>query len=195
MLAGNEVRVVTRRALSPARLRAIEAAAESAREQAEANLQLLGFVDSGAFDLMEAIVGPTTAVPNLTTNGERLAGMLDCTGILPRVFYEAYDPLHRQRFSAAHEVGHFVLHESRRRGIVHGCAQAEVDPPPEDAETTSGNEEAEANAFAAALLLPAHDLQQAVQHFGLCWAFLAERFCVSETALRRRWAALKGNQA
>jgi Zn-dependent peptidase ImmA (M78 family) len=155
----------------------------------------LDFANSGAFDLMEAIVGPTTAVPNLTTDGERLAGMLDCTGIVPRVYYEAYDPLHRQRFSAAHEVGHFVLHENRRRGIAHGCAQAEVDPSPEDAETTSGNEEAEANAFAAALLLPAHDLQQAVQHFGLCSAFLAERFCVSEPALRRRWETLQGEPA
>lgn len=181
------------RGLAPERLREIEAAAEAARGRAEGDLRLLDLGESTPFDLVEAIVGPVTPVPNLLSkHGVRLAGMLDCTGALPRVCYEAYDPLPRQRFSAAHEAGHFMLHEARRRGIARGCAREQVDPTPEDQTEIPPRDEEEADAFAAALLMPARELQEAVRHFGFCSGFLCERFGVSKTALRKRWATLGG---
>jgi len=60
----------------------------------------------------------------------------------------------RRRFTIAHELGHHVLHRRGQQSLF--CRKAVVDP--EDPATTRPAipvTEAEANAFAAALLMPA----------------------------------------
>ncbi len=133
--------------------------------------------------------GPVEPYPNLTRYDDRLAGVLDWTDGVPRIFFEIYDPPTRQRFSVAHEIGHFVLH-ARHHTQCH-CTQSAVDREvDEDAEAVL-DVEREADAFAAAFLLPADPVRADLVHFGRCIAFLAARYQVSEPAMRRRLRTLE----
>lgn len=186
------------------RLHEIEAIAERTREEAEEGARALGSENPSVFELADARVGPTEAVPNLTHDGRRQAGLLDCGGGVPRIYYEKYDPPARQRFSVAHELGHFILHHHRTQSS-EGCSPENVDPP-DDAEDTIGEkapdntdlaiesqpmEEAEADAFAAAFLLPRMVVGTVLCEFGFASEFLAERFGVSLTTMRRRLMSLR----
>jgi Zn-dependent peptidase ImmA (M78 family) len=78
----------------------------------------------------------------------------------------------RKRFTIAHEIGHFVLHQEgfrREAGGVAGRA-----------------EDREADAFAAELLMPEHLVRQAVLEHGPDDARLADRFEVGRKAMRAR---------
>jgi Zn-dependent peptidase ImmA (M78 family) len=79
-----------------------------------------------------------------------LAGFLYVTPSVGLAFVNASDPVPRQRFSAAHELGHFVLH----RDQMHGVSFADT---PEEIKLTvkqSNRHEREANRFAVELLMP-----------------------------------------
>ena len=81
----------------------------------------------------------------------------------------------RKRFTIAHEIGHFVLHQE-------GCR-----PEPGAAVNEAGRvEEREADAFAAELLMPEPLVREAVREQGPDSARLAERFEVSRKAMRAR---------
>jgi hypothetical protein len=83
---------------------------------------------------------------------EALAGFLFVTPSVGLVFVNASDPVPRQRFTAAHELGHFVLHRHEMGGRVS------IADTPEDVEPTdeqSSRHEREANRFAVELLMPA----------------------------------------
>src|SRR4051812_25570217 len=116
------------RGLKPARLAEIEQTAIDWRQQAEVGTVSLGFESSDIFALAIAIAGSTKACPNLAHEGHRLAGQLDCTGAIPIIRFEAYDPLPRQRFSVAHELGHLFLHERGANGAAFSCGQDGVAP-------------------------------------------------------------------
>lgn len=179
-------------AIAQTRLREIEVGAAMTRRQAEDAAASFGFDRPSIYDLALVAAGPVAGVPNLTNSGRRLAGCLDCAGAAPRVYFEAYDPPNRQRFSVAHEVGHFILHEYHRGGRAVGCAQQLVDPEiTDDGDMPFVDEEGEANAFAAAFLIPAESLRDAVARFGFGRGFLAEHFGVSRQALLRRWSMLQ----
>jgi hypothetical protein len=178
------------RLIPSARLLQIEEVAKSLRGQADSGAILLGIETPTIFDLIRIVAGPVRPVANLSRNGVRLAGMLDCTGPLPQISYEAYDIPARQRFSVAHELAHLVLHEISQGSQECGCSQTYVDPQGIEDDPDAPDEEAEADAFAAAFLMPADSLKAAVAQFGFGSGFLAERFGVSEKALRRRWATL-----
>jgi hypothetical protein len=81
----------------------------------------------------------------------------------------------RQRFTIAHEIGHFVLHPARcrpeRGGAVNEAGRIE---------------EREADAFAAELLMPANLVREAVREQGLDVTRLADRFEVSRKAMQTR---------
>ena len=188
----------------------IEAQAAAARAEAIEHAQLAAVDTVDVFELVTLLVGPVGSVPNLTAEGRRVAGLLDCTGPVPRVFYEAYDPVVRQRFSLAHELGHYWLHAQRGR-FFGNCTPANLEHPESDDQddqaepaddgdgephTEGGNssvpeDEAAANAFAAAFLVPADALREAVATYGFSSAFLAERFGVSRTVVRHRWSLLQ----
>ncbi len=80
---------------------------------------------------------------------EPLAGFLYFAGRIGHAFVDANDILPRRRFSAAHELGHAVLHRERM-GRYRADSQKTL---LEDNESTDVLER-EANQFAAELLMP-----------------------------------------
>lgn len=123
----------------------------------------------------------------------------DCSGILVRngnravIGVNSQHSVNRRRFSIAHEIGHFDLHSGETyidRGYrVHF----------RDLESGSGTkrEEMEANAFAAALLMPAKLVRDAFekQPFELAedddLGILARKFRVSTQAMTYRLMKLR----
>lgn len=119
----------------------------------------------------------------------------DCSGVLVRDGDRAVIGVNwahhanRQRFTIAHEIGHFVLHEGETyvdKGFSVNFR---------DLESGSGKkrEEVQANAFAAALLMPAELVRSAFKthRFDLAddgddLRLLAEKFGVSAQAMAIR---------
>lgn len=92
------------------------------------------------------------------------------------IFVDSKEPAVRQRFTAAHEIGHYLLH----RGSIHGKIE---DNYLLRAEGMSNQQEVEANAFAAELLMPWNLINQAMD-IGLTKVDdLAEHFKVSRLAM------------
>jgi hypothetical protein len=191
------------------RLRAIERTASAARRQAAADCEEVGLVLELTTDLRYIVAAhicaSVEAYPNLIRNAEHLAGLLEWCGASPRIVCEAHDPLVRQRFSIAHELGHYHLH-ARAGAARYSCSQSQVDPEATSEETATSDgpvrglrhelehgpdAEAEADAFAAAFLVPEETLTADVARFGRCIAFLAERYRVSEAAMRKRMSTLE----
>jgi hypothetical protein len=184
-------------------LQAVEQAADEARQQVLDRLAAYGCIydDNCAYLLdpditLQAAVGlitggPVEPYPNLIRRDERLAGVLEWVGTTPFIYYEAYDLVVRQRFSIAHELGHFRLHAQQREHCQ--CAHPAIDPPDSDDESlaTTPRFEREADAFAAAFLMPQALLRADIAQFGCCVAFLAARYQVSEPAMRRRLRRLE----
>ena len=102
-------------------------------------------------------------------------------------------PANRQRFSIAHEIGHFVLHEGDT--YIDNGYRVQF----RDLESGSGTkgEEMDANAFAAALLMPAEWVKDAFyqQPFDLTedgvLRMLAQKFQVSTQAMSYRLMRLR----
>jgi Zn-dependent peptidase ImmA (M78 family) len=83
---------------------------------------------------------------------EDLAGFLYLIGPFGRVFVNADDPVPRRRFTAGHELGHFVLHRASMGGKGFGDSPATIVEVEDD---TAEAMERQANRFAAELLMPA----------------------------------------
>lgn len=126
------------------------------------------------------------SLPNAPTDQGALSGMLDAdaqTIWLDRA--EARRSQGRRRFTIAHECGHWVLHVAGSGLLV--CREAEVDPADAtNADKTLAQREAEANAFAQALLMPELLVSQHAKQTGCNLGALAERFDVSVVAMRLR---------
>lgn len=131
-------------------------------------------------------------VPDLRVGDREYAGFLDADAALIAVEAEHHE--HRQRFSIAHEVGHFVLHYLPRTapGGIFACTQA-------DMETSSlpgvgaGAErlrhlrqEVEANQFAGELLMPEQSVWALHKVTGGQVLKLARHFRVSPRAMEIR---------
>lgn len=176
------------------RLMELEQVVAETRHEAGTRCADLGLTLSRDTDLRYVAAfltgGTVDPFPNLGGDDERLAGMLEWVGSYPRILFEAYDPPVRQRFSIAHELGHYYLHARDRSSVHRRCSQARVD---RDLPLEPGmlDVEDEADAFAGAFLLPADELTTDLAHFGICVAFLAERYLVSEATVRRRLRTLQ----
>ncbi|MCY3868124.1 MAG: ImmA/IrrE family metallo-endopeptidase [Gemmatimonadetes bacterium] len=123
----------------------------------------------------------------------------DCSGVLVRNGDRAVIGVNkkhhpnRQRFSIAHEIGHFMLHEGDT--YIDKGYRVQF----RDLESGSGTkgEEMDANAFAAALLMPAEWVKDAFyqQPFDLTEDYvlemLAEKFKVSTQAMSYRLMRLR----
>ncbi len=84
--------------------------------------------------------------------GEKISGMLfikDSEGIIS---YNPTESMVRQRFTVAHELGHFLLH--RKTQDIFVDKQFQVHFRNENSATGQDIQELEANAFAAAILMP-----------------------------------------
>jgi hypothetical protein len=83
---------------------------------------------------------------------EKLAGFLYLSGPFGRVFVNADDPVPRRRFTAAHELGHYLLHRDQMSGTrFHDDTETMMEA---DEEQVSDMER-QANRFAVELLMPA----------------------------------------
>jgi Zn-dependent peptidase ImmA (M78 family) len=92
------------------------------------------------------------------------------------IFVDAGEASVRQRFTAAHEIGHFLLHKNL-------IGDRHEDNYLLRSTGISNRQEAQANAFAADLLMPRHLVQQAMESgYGTVDA-LADLFQVSKIAM------------
>jgi hypothetical protein len=101
---------------------------------------------------------------------------------------EARDWPPRRRFTIGHELGHWCLH--RHAGAVW-CRKNAVDPPEPEGRRAYPPEESEANAFAAALLMPADLVRRHYERLRRqdpdeCFATLCSLFGASGAAMSRR---------
>ncbi len=103
---------------------------------------------AGVYDHLQSLGITPTDIGDVD---EELAGFLFVTPSVGLVFVNASDPVPRQRFTAAHELGHFVLHRAEMGGRV---SRADTPAAIELTDAQSDRLEREANWFAAELLMP-----------------------------------------
>lgn len=95
------------------------------------------------------------------------------------IFVDQDEPAVRQRFTAAHELGHFVLHKE-------AVGHKNEDNYLLRSEGMSNRQEAEANKFAASLLMPFDLIEAAMKNGVTTPKDLARHFKVSEIAMSIR---------
>ncbi|MHB1569701.1 MAG: ImmA/IrrE family metallo-endopeptidase [Solirubrobacteraceae bacterium] len=132
------------------------------------------------------------SLPNAPTDQGPLSGMLDAeaqTIWLDRA--EARRSRGRRRFTIAHECGHWVLHVGANGLLI--CREQDVGAGAGGVAQSVKplrQREAEANAFAQALLMPELLVHEHAERTGCNLAALAERFDVSVPAIRLRLLTL-----
>ncbi len=110
--------------------------------------------------------------------------------------YNPKDSKVRQRFTIAHELGHFVLHSPSNNIFFDQASNFTVQFRSNDLSANRVHEN-QANKFAAALLMPLHFLNEEIekQHLDLssdnCIKSLAKTFNVSVVAMAIRLSQLK----
>ena len=125
---------------------------------------------------------------------ERVSGVLVLKNDKATVGYNRMDAPVRQRFTIAHELGHYALH----RDAVQLFVDEEYAVAYRDSRSSSGDirREREANAFAAAILMPKYLVEKEVEKLDFdlgsddALATLADRFDVSTQAMAYRLANL-----
>ena len=151
-------------------------------------------------DLSASDVPPIPLEPMVRSRGitlrkakldEDVSGLLVRTGGSATIGVNAAHPSLRQRFTIAHEFGHFLLHE----GIIeHVDHRYRVNYRDQQSALARDVEEIEANYFAASLLMPARLLDQCgalnVLDDDRMVQALAARFQVSRHAMSLRLANL-----
>lgn len=158
-----------------------------AETEAQGLLERVGYCGCGKVDVYQiasALGLPVREVPARTGLD---GGLILRNGSYTIVVAEHHHRV-RQRFTVAHELGHFTLHAQRQAGADF------VDRTWDRSERASQGidpEEIEANAFAAALLMPTKAVQDAFRDlaedkFHDAVTFLAEDFDVSTTAMGYR---------
>ena len=97
----------------------------------------------------------------------------------------------RKRFTICHELGHYVIHQDDVEATVF-CRKVEVseDPDEDEGEEPRSGIEREADAFAAAILMPAHLIAERRTALADDVAALCAEFGTSEKAMRYRLAAV-----
>lgn len=133
---------------------------------------------------------------DLGNPSDLLAGFIFAAGRVGWAFVSAADPLPRRRFTAAHELGHFVLHRATM-----GRFRADTDATLREAdEDVMDRMEREANRFAAELLMPADVCSARAAELlekhhccprGVLVYRLASELLVSREALRYRLQTLE----
>lgn len=127
---------------------------------------------------------------------DNVSGVLDCRqDNLPIILINKDHHLNRKRFSLAHEIGHFVLHKFKG---IHMDNKVFFRA---DTKNLIGQKmEREANLFAAEILMPAKQVQEAWSRIIANWVEdnyinkLAQEFQVSGDAMLIRLKEMKGLQ-
>jgi Zn-dependent peptidase ImmA (M78 family) len=172
--------------LQPGRRAAVLAAVNAQLEQIGDTLPI--DVESLALELhglrtvrISGLAGKRT--PNV--DGTPLSGLLDFTR--GRIYVEADNDARRQRFTIAHELGHFLLGHHELLGDTHADAKIGYGGTLRSIEATHDPlelAEREANRFAGLLLIPPDTLDAQVAEIGVDVVELARRFDVSAPAIR-----------
>jgi len=126
---------------------------------------------------------------------DEMSGLLVVDGKRGAIAYNSTHASVRQRFTVAHEIGHYVLH------VKNSTSKLFLDRYlvyRRDDQSSHGNdqEEIEANAFAAALLMPERLVREEIKKNDLDLddeddlSVLATRFSVSTTAMTFRLSNL-----
>lgn len=123
---------------------------------------------------------------------EGVSGLLVSRGELVTICVREPEPPQRQRFTIAHELGHWYLNHQRQAGQhVHVNRGNMISQRGRLAAEGVDDKEVEANQFAAELLMPAHEIREAVKERSRPLreqdiAELAEHFNVSIQAMSFR---------
>ncbi|MGV3727759.1 ImmA/IrrE family metallo-endopeptidase [Hydrogenophaga sp.] len=126
--------------------------------------------------LAQAMGVQVFGVPNLD-----VSGMIELNNGKPLITFNSSDAPVRQRFTIAHEIGHYAL------GHLGAGTTKFRDPASHFSSSTHKVEEREANRFAANLLMPAGALMFAIERHGMnSIDNLAELFGVSQVAMQYR---------
>jgi len=130
------------------------------------------------------VLGITIQITDLTeiekTHKGDISGALVTTPEYSTILVNDTDPYARQRFTIAHELGHYVLHHNDESDGVFISFRGASNP-----------EERAANRFAADLLMPKDILRKshAEKTLPLLWT-LAEEFSVSRAAMKYQLESL-----
>lgn len=108
-------------------------------------------------------------------NGNKIAGFLDFDA--HKIYVNKDDPSNRQRFTIAHELGHFLLHQDYVKD--ESKYNVLLRTPLKDKDYTP--EEKEANCFAAYLLVPSELLKKYEKYPN---SIVASLFAVSEDVIK-----------
>ena len=112
--------------------------------------------------------------------GKNIAGKVDHT--TKSIFVKPSDPVQRQRFTIAHEIGHILLHRNKEKNIHFRGEDINVT-------VYSDNiDEIEANKFAAMLLMPEFEFKKVWGYCDGAIEYIADHFNVSNLA-----AAIRAN--
>jgi hypothetical protein len=123
------------------------------------------------------------------SDGQTLSGLLLPTrGEIWVNAQEAQQWPARRRFTIAHELGHWELHRGTERAVF--CRAAMVEPATSEAAPKLPLSEEEANAFAAAVLMPGRLVRERYALDGRNFVGLCEAFGASGAAMGRRLHAV-----
>ena len=125
----------------------------------------------------ERYISSLEALGDFPEGKEPLDGFLFWSGSDGLAFVKADDILPRRRFTAAHELGHAILH---RESMGQYLADASI---AEGADASDDPKEREANRFAVELLMPEEVLQARAEEFQM------EHGCCPRSVLAYRLAA------
>jgi Zn-dependent peptidase ImmA (M78 family) len=123
------------------------------------------------FDITEAPVPVEQIAKRLgvdiryTALDDELSGMVFIKDGKPIIGVNSSHHPNRQRFTIAHELGHFVLHRTYITNAVHVDKQFRVLLRDSRSSTGTDKIEIEANRFAAALLMPEDILLKAIEQY------------------------------
>lgn len=121
--------------------------------------------------------------------GQALSGlMLPALGEIWVNAEEARQWPPRRRFTIAHELGHWSLHRDAERAVY--CRSTSIDPDDADTSTSLPPVEEQANAFAAALLMPARLMREQYVRCERDFFTLCDKFGASGAAMGRRLHAV-----
>lgn len=143
----------------------------------------VGFLVRDVADLRDAPGAPQVE------EGHTLSGlMLPALGEIWVNAGEARQWPPRRRFTIAHELGHWSLHRDAERAVY--CRSTSIDPVEADSRPSIPPAEEQANAFAAALLMPARLVQEHYVRLSRDFFQLCDAFGASGAAMGRRLHAV-----
>lgn len=165
----------------------------SIEQKAQEILQATGFDSIPVrIDLIAQRLGLTVEASQL---GDDVSGILVASGETGTIGYSMLDASVRQRFTIAHELGHFVLHR-RARELFIDKSYTMIYRRDQESSTGELQIEREANQFAAAILMPKHHILEEITKYEfdlgdeVALRSLADKFQVSTQAMSLRLAKL-----